>query len=73
MIIEDEIIKQWNIYDAEQFKKEFNISEERDNSESDEEYIIKHLEASEKKFKIYFNESARGNVYEEYWAIKEVK
>jgi hypothetical protein len=72
MIIEDKILNEWDIYNADQFEKEFNISESRDDSECDEEYIMSYLEADERKFRVTFMESARDNSYEEFWRIQEV-
>jgi len=73
MIVNDEVLKEWDIYDAEQFAEEFGIAEERDDDECDEEFITRHLEADERKFRVTFMESARGKCYEEYWKIQEVK
>jgi len=73
MIIEDKILHEWDIYSADQFKEEFGIAEERDETECDEDYIMGHLDADERKFRVTFMESGRNNCYEEYWRIQEVE
>jgi len=73
MIIEDKILHEWKIYDAEQFKEEFGIAEKRSDDEYDEEYIMGHLGADERKFRVIFMEDPRNNAYEEYWKIREVE
>ena len=73
MILNDEVINEWIIYSAYEFKKKFKIKEKRDDNECDEDYIMEHLKKDKRKFRVYFNESARGKAEEEYWVIKEVK
>lgn len=73
MIKEDKPVNEWYIYSATQFSLEFNIKEAWDSSESDEDYIMRHLEADGRLFRIVFMESARNNSYEEYWKIEEVQ
>jgi len=73
MIVENKILHEWKIYDAEQFKQEFNIAEPREKTECDEDYIMGHLKTDKRKFKVTFMESARYNPYEEYWKIQEVE
>ena len=71
MIVVDKVLKSWEIYNAEQFKKVFNVEQGRDDGECDEDYIMSHLEADERKFKVIFNENR--NSYEEFWRIQEVE
>ena len=73
MIIEDKILNEWDIYSADEFKKVFCIAEERDENECDEDYIMGHLGADERKFRVTFMESARNKCYEEFWRIQEVE
>jgi len=73
MILSDDVINEWEIYSAEQFQKEFKIEDELDETVCDEEYITHFLEKDKRKFRVTFMESARGNAYEEYWKIQEVK
>ena len=73
MIVEDNILNEWEIYYAEQLQKEFNIKEPFNYEESDEEYIMRHLNEDKRKFKITFITNSRNNAYEEYWKIEEIK
>ena len=73
MIVEDKILHEWDIYSADEFKEVFGIAEERDEDEFDEDYIMGHLEADERKFRVTFMESARNKCYEEFWRIQEVE
>ena len=73
MIVEDNYLNEWDIYDAEQFREKFNIKEKRDDDECDEEFITRHLESDKRKFRVTFMESSRGKCYEEFWRIQEVE
>jgi len=72
MIIKDKVKNSWDIYSADEFQKEFNIEEARDETECDEDYIMRHLEQDSRKFRVTFMESARHNAYEQYWKIEEI-
>lgn len=73
MIKEDQIINEWKIYSAENFKEEFNIKEKKEDDEFDEDYIIQHLKEDPRTFRVTFMEDPRNNTYEEYWLIQEVE
>jgi hypothetical protein len=73
MIVNESVIKEWEIYSASQFQEVFEIEEKWDENESDEEYIMRHLEADKRKFIINFVESPRKDQYEEYWIIKQME
>jgi len=73
MIIYDDIIQEWDIYDAEQFRKEFKIKTKFTDKDCDGDFIERHLEKDKRKFRLTFMESARGKSYEEFWRIQHIK
>ena len=71
MIKTDEVISEWEIYSAREFKEVFCIADPFDEVECDEDYIMGHLEADERTFRVQY--MTNNNQYEEYWLIQEVK
>lgn len=72
-LINNKVINEWEIYSAEQFRKEFLVREKREDTECDEDFIMRHLQLDDRIFRVTFNKDPKGNAYAEFWRIQEIQ
>lgn len=72
MIEETQIKESWNIYSAQDLHRKFNLDETWDEIETDEDYIMRHLNADSRLFRVTFFPDEQ-DPYEEYWKVEEIQ
>ena len=72
MIVEDEILNEWQIYSVREFQKAFKIKEVKDESECDDDYIFGHLGEDKRIFRVIIVKRVKKNPYIKFWIIHEI-